>query len=104
MIRTVNYDEFRNAIANSRGLVLVDFFATWCGPCKMLSPVLEDLSNEMKNVKFVKVDIDDARELADQYRIKSVPTMMIFKRGKLVDTITGFKPKDTIKEIIKKHI
>jgi thioredoxin 1 len=104
MIRTVSDNEFRNKINNSKGVLLVDFFATWCGPCKILSPVLEDLNSEMRNVEFIKVDVDAASDLADQYKIKTVPTMMIFKRGKLVDTITGFKPKDNIKEILQKHL
>jgi len=104
MIRTVNNNEFKEALTNSRGLLVVDFYATWCGPCKMLSPVLEELNNEMEDVQFVKIDVDESRGLSEQYRIKSVPTMMIFKRGKLVDTMTGFVPKNKLKQKLQRHL
>ena len=81
MAKIVSTEEFREEIKN--GVTLVDFFATWCGPCKMLAPVLEELATEMEGkAKIIKVDIDESAELADEFRISSVPTMMIFKDGK----------------------
>ena len=102
-MKIVNSNEFRNEI--SEGLVLVDFFATWCGPCKMLAPVLEDLSEEIgEKVKIIKVDIDQSADLADEFRISSVPTMMLFKNNKVVDTLVGFLPKEKIQQVIEANI
>ena len=85
-MKIVNSNEFRNEI--SEGVVLVDFFATWCGPCKMLGPVLEDLGKELEGkAKIIKVDIDQSGDLADEFRISSVPTMILFKDNKIVDTM-----------------
>lgn len=94
-MKIIHKDEFASTIAN--GTVLVDFFATWCGPCKMLSPVLEEVANELGDaVTIVKVDVDEDGELAAQYGIMSVPTMMIFKDGQAVRQIQGFQPKPQI--------
>ena len=102
MAKIINSQEFDNTIES--GVVVVDFFATWCGPCKMLSPVIDELSGELENVNFVKVDIDQSLELAQQFRISTVPTMMIFKNGKPVETLVGFMPKDQLKNAIAKHL
>ena len=86
------------------GKVLVDFFATWCGPCKMLAPVFEELSGEMDNVNFFKVDVDQALDIARKYAITTVPTMMIFKDGEVVDKMIGFLPKEHIKAKIEAQL
>ncbi|GEQ18181.1 MULTISPECIES: thioredoxin [Clostridium] len=102
-MKIVNSNEFRNEI--SEGVVLVDFFATWCGPCKMLGPVLEDLGKELEGkAKIIKVDIDQSGDLADEFRISSVPTMMLFKDNKIVDTMVGFLPKERIKQVIESNL
>ncbi|MBS4842940.1 MULTISPECIES: thioredoxin [Clostridium] len=102
-MKIVNSNEFRNEI--SEGVVLVDFFATWCGPCKMLGPVLEDLGKELEGkAKIIKVDIDQSGDLADEFRISSVPTMILFKDNKIVDTMVGFLPKERIKQIIESNL
>ncbi len=88
-----NRDEFNELI--KEGTVLVDFFATWCGPCKMLSPVLEELSEE-SNVLIVKVDVDEAGPLAAQYGIQAVPTLMLFKNGQRVDVRMGYQNKNQL--------
>lgn len=93
IINNSNFDEI-----TSKGVVLVDFFANWCGPCKMLSPVLEETANEMKDVTFVKVDVDQEPGLAGRYGIQAIPNLVIFKDGKAVDQITGFVGKDVIVE------
>ena len=81
-------------------LVLVDFFADWCGPCQMLAPNLEQLSNE-DGVKIVKINVDEIPDLARQYRVMSIPTLMLFKDGKFVKKELGFMPIERLREFIK---
>lgn len=99
-MKTVNESEFINEVKD--GLVLVDFYADWCGPCKMLSPVLEQINNEDKDIKVVKVNIDDSRALANYFQIQSIPTLILLKNGQFLNRITGFSPKKTIQELIEK--
>ena len=91
MIKQVNEAEFANITA--KGAVVADFNATWCGPCRMLGPVLEELSEETSNVTFIGVDVDECAELAGQYGINSVPCVLFLKDGKEVSRSIGFKPK-----------
>lgn len=102
-MKIVDSAEFKSEIEN--GITVVDFFATWCGPCKMLAPVLEELANEMKDkVNFIKVDIDQSMDLAGEFKIASVPTMVIFKDNQKVDQLVGFLPKEKIKEVIENNL
>lgn len=94
-----NKDNFDSLISSD--IVLVDFFATWCGPCKMLTPVLEELSNDRSLVKIVKVDIDESMDLAKRYGIMSVPTLLLFKDGKLIANRVGFASKNEIEDWIR---
>jgi len=87
----------------SSGLVLVDFYADWCGPCKMLTPVLEELATEVTNVKIAKVNVDDARALAMEHKVSSIPHLMLFKDGEMVEQDLGFKPKEVLQSWISKH-
>lgn len=80
-MRNINTREFNSEVLNQSGVVIVDFYATWCGPCKMLAPVLESIDNEMGNIKVVKVDIDESRRLAMNYGIQSVPTIPVVLVG-----------------------
>jgi len=90
---------------NSTTPTLVDFYATWCGPCKMMSPLLEQVASEMGDeTKIIKVDIDKNRDAAAQYGIRSVPTLILFKEGKIVWRQSGLPPKNLITESIKKFI
>lgn len=100
-MRNINTREFNSEVLNQSGVVIVDFYATWCGPCKMLAPVLESIDNEMGNIKVVKVDIDESRRLAMNYGIQSVPTIKIFKDGREVATRVGFQTKETLENIIQ---
>lgn len=102
-MKIVDSTEFKSQIES--GVTVVDFFATWCGPCKMLAPVLEGLSSEMEGkVNFIKVDIDQSMDLASEFKIASVPTMVIFKDNQKVDQLVGFLPKEKIKEVIESNL
>ena len=96
----VTKDNFEQTIS-SYDTILVDFFATWCGPCKMLAPVLEQLAEEEKAVKIVKVDVDEEPSLAMQFGINSIPTLLVFKGGKLVDKQIGYRSLDQLKQMVK---
>lgn len=94
MLKYINEEEFENSVKDQK-LVLVDFFATWCGPCQMLGEVLENIENDYE---IVKVDVDKAQNLAMQFGIEAVPTMLIYKDGKQVDRLEGFYPEKELKE------
>ena len=97
MAKQLTPQEFQSEVLDSKELVLVDFFATWCGPCKMMAPVIDQLAEEMDGkAKIFKIDVDEARDLAAKYRIMSVPTLMFFKNGEVVDQIMGAVPKDRL--------
>lgn len=105
MAKIINNNEFINEVENKEGLVVVDFFATWCGPCKMLSPVYEALGNDMtEKANFLKVDIDQSMELAQKFEVSTVPTVIIFKDGKAIDRLIGFIPKDNLKNKIESYM
>ncbi len=92
---------FQEDVLNQEIPVLVDFFATWCGPCKMLAPVLEEMDAEYgSRVKIVKIDIDKHIELARQYRVATVPTMMIFENGEAKETVIGYHSKEELVDLL----
>ena len=97
MVMHVSASDFEEEVLKEKGVVVVDFWATWCGPCKMIAPIVEELDEEMSNVKFVKVDVDKNPQIANQYKIVSIPTLKIFKDGKLINTLIGFKTKVALK-------
>ncbi len=105
VIKNCNENDFENEVLKSNLPVIVDFWAEWCGPCKMLTPILEELSNEMKNeIKVVKVNLDENQDLAMKYSIRSIPTLLLFKEGNLIDTKVGLLPKSEIVTWFKSKI
>ena len=104
-IKNCNENDFEKEVLKSYLPVIVDFWAEWCGPCKMLTPILEEISNEMKNeINVVKVNLDDNQDLAMKYSIRSIPTLLLFKEGNLIDTKVGLLPKNEIVTWFKSKI
>ena len=99
MVKQINSDEFKKVI--KEGKVVVDLFATWCGPCKMLSPVLDEISEEITTTKFYKIDVDDNEDIAREYNVMSIPTVLVFENGELTNTIVGLKGKEYLVEEFK---
>lgn len=95
-------DIFEAEVKNRSGVVLVDFWAEWCGPCKMLGPILEELSNEV-DAKICKVNVDQESELAGEFGIRSIPTIIVFKNGEKIDQIVGLRQKEELLEKIKTY-
>ena len=92
--------DFQQEVINSEKTVLVDFYTTWCGPCKMMSPILENIAEENTHVKVVKVDIDKNQDLAMQYNVMSIPTMIIFKNGEATKTFVGVTDKHNLSDAL----
>ena len=104
-IKNLSLDNFDNEISSSNIPVLVDFWAEWCGPCKMLGPILEEISEDLKDkLQVVKVNLDENQDLAMKYSIRSIPTLLLFKGGELVDTKVGLLPKSDLVEWLSSKI
>ena len=103
MVTVVTQDTFQSEVLASDKPVLVDFWATWCGPCRMVAPIVEELAAETPDVTFAKVDVDENPDVAMGLGITSIPTLMLFKDGKLVDRLIGARPKQDIKQMIDAH-
>lgn len=100
MILNVTKENFDKEVLQAEGTVLVDFWASWCGPCRMISPAVEKISEEHPEVKVCKVNIDDEQELAIKYGVMSIPTLMVVKNGEVVNTAVGLRPKEEIEELL----
>ena len=104
-VKYVTEADFQTEVLNAQDPVLVDFTAVWCQPCKMLDPVVEQLADEWAGkVKVVKLDVDDNQQLAIDYTVMSVPTLILFKYGKPVERVTGFQPKDRLQKKFLPHL
>ena len=92
----INKDNFRNEVLNSEKPVLLDFWASWCGPCRMVSPIVDEIAAERGDIKVGKVNVDEERELAGQFGVMSIPTLVVIKGGRVVNQMVGARPKSQI--------
>ena len=97
----VNKDNFQEIVMESDRKVLLDFWAPWCGPCQMLLPVIEELAGQVQDAKICKINVDEERELAKQFRVMSIPTLVVMDQGQVVQRSLGYKPKDEVLELLK---
>ncbi len=93
---SVNKNNFNQEVLNSDKPVLMDFWAPWCGPCRMVGPLVEEIAKERSDIKVVKINVDEEQELAMQFGVMSIPTLVVMKNGKVVDQVTGARPKAQI--------
>ncbi len=105
MVAEINTSNFKSEVIDSDKLTIVDFFANWCGPCRKLSPILEEVQNEIgDNVKFTKIDTDDNIDVAKEYQVSGLPTLLVFKNGEVVERMVGLMPKSSIITNIERHL
>lgn len=103
-VLNVTQDSFESTVLQADKPVLVDFWAEWCGPCKMVAPVLDELAGEIGDqVQIAKVNVDENNELAAQYQVSSIPTMILFKDGEVADRVIGAMPKASIQQFLESH-
>ena len=98
-VMEVSRDNFVTEVLEAEGKVLVDFWASWCAPCRMLAPVIDDVAQEMPDVKVVKVNVDKEQDLAQTYGVMSIPTLIVFEGGKEVKRSMGYVPKEAVKAL-----
>lgn len=96
-------DNFKFEVEEYNGLVVIDLYADWCGPCKMLAPVIHELENEYTDVKFCKVNVDEEGELADAFKVTSIPMVAFVKNNTFVDVSVGYVPKEKLAKLIEEH-
>lgn len=99
-VLTITKENFEKEVLKSKEPVLLDFWATWCGPCRMVSPIIDEIAGEVSNVKVGKINIDEQHELATAFKVMSIPTLAIVKDGKVVKSSVGAKPKAAILQMI----
>ena len=105
MVLEINSENFDNEVVQNSGVTVVDFFADWCGPCRKMGPILEEVETELTtNVKFTKINTDNNVEMAKKYQVSGLPTLMIFKNGEPVERLVGLMPKSSIITNVEKHI
>ena len=100
-ITELNVNNYEAEVMQSNQTVLVDFWAPWCGPCKMLSPIVDEISEEITDIKVCKVNVDEEGELARKYKVMTIPTLILFKEGNAVASSIGLKPKNAIVDMIR---
>jgi thioredoxin 1 len=104
-VHTVTDDDFDSQVKASETLTLVDFWAEWCGPCKMIAPTVEELADAYEGrVKVCKLDVDENQRTAQQYAVRSIPSLLFFKDGKVVETVVGAVRKQRLEEVIEAHL
>jgi thioredoxin len=102
-MRAITDANFKQEVLNYQGTVLVDVWAPWCGPCKMLTPVIHKVEPQFPDVKFGELNVDNNPSVAQEYDVQSIPTLLFFKDGKMVGKLLGFHPEPKIKEFVNKH-
>ena len=96
----INKNNFKNEVMNADKPVLLDFWASWCAPCRMVVPIIEEIANEREDIKVGKINVDEQPELASKFGIMSIPTLVVMKNGKIVQQVSGARPKDAILEML----
>ena len=105
MVQEINIDVFDLEVIENERLTVVDFYADWCGPCRKLGPIMEEIERELgEKVKFTKINTDDNIETAKEYQISGLPTLLVFKNGEVVERMVGLMPKSSIITNIEKHL
>ena len=94
-------DSYHNEVMETEKVVVIDFWATWCGPCKMMAPVVEEVAKDYPDVKVCKVNVHEEPELSNAFKIVSIPTIVVIKNGEIIDSVVGYRPKEDIEKIIK---
>lgn len=94
-------DSYHNEVMETEKVVVIDFWATWCGPCKMMAPAVEEVAKDYPDVKVCKVNVDEEPELSNAFKIVSIPTIVVIKNGEIIDSVVGYRPKEDIEKIIK---
>ena len=105
MVKHIDTASFKEEVLNNGGVTIVDFFADWCGPCRKLGPILEEVESELKDkAKFVKINTDENIESAQKYQVSGLPTLLVFKNGEPIERMVGLMPKSSIITNIEKHL
>ncbi len=104
MVQHTTSDSFKQDVLDTDTPVLVDFYADWCGPCKRLAPIFEELSSEIDGASFVKVNVEDESSLAAEHGVQSIPTLLLFKDGEVVERVMGLMPKDELRKVVEQHL
>ena len=105
MVQEIDANNFKTEVLTNDKLTIVDFFADWCGPCRKLAPIMDEIEQELsEKVKFTKINTDNNIELAQNYQISGIPTLLVFKNGELVERMVGLMPKSSIITNIEKHL
>ncbi|MGN0362272.1 MAG: thioredoxin [Bilifractor sp.] len=103
MVKMINQNEFDAEVLQAKGLVVVDMYADWCGPCKMMAPVMDSLSEDYDDVKFVKINVDQNPELAAKFGVQSIPNFVFIKNGQKVDQVVGARDSESFESIIDRN-
>lgn len=102
-MKVINEQEYKDLVLNNKGVVILDFFASWCGPCRMIAPELEEVEEEL-GIPVYKMDVDECQNVPREYGVMSIPTVCVFKDGKLQEKFLGYRQKEEIEEIVKKYM